>query len=272
MKLYHYTDLASVIGIIKPNRALEFWGSRYDCMNDPFDCQYAYKQILPKIIKFAQKEPLEFSEKCELDVNPFVVSFSQKEDDFLMWRLYGAKVCIVLDSEYFDKPSPNCAVIKCEYVPENDDKRLYESYHVINGKIGFCRNIYAYTKRISTFIKHNAFEVEGEVRLASWDYYNKKGDNLCLPDCDESQSGIATTEFFSRVNENGKIILFKKFAIDGNALSGIIVHAYSRSEFSSIKNALRSVLIQNGFSSDVFENIQQTSAYPINLKKTYTNN
>lgn len=264
MKLYHYTDLASVLGIIKPKRALEFWGSRYDCMNDPLDYQFAKNRILPSMIEASKKQNMHEQEVLPIETHPFIVSFSKKQDDFLMWRMYNAKVCLVLDSEYFDKQTPNSALIECEYMVDTQDA-LHSAFLKVDEKIHYCNNIYANVSRISTYIKHIAFETEGEVRLASWDYYNKTGDKLCLQDCEEDKNSIVTEDFFSRVNANGKIILFKKFAIDGNALSSIIVHTYSEIEFSSITDALRSILIQNGFSSDVFNNIQQTSAYPFNL-------
>ena len=264
MKLYHYTDLVSVLGIIKPERALEFWGSRYDCMNDPLDYQFAKNRIMGPMIEASIQQNMKGDTVLPIDVHPFIVSFSKKADDFLMWRMYHAKVCLVLDSEYFNRQTPNSALIECEYMADTQEA-MHSAFSKVDTKIHYCKNIYANVSRISTYIKHIAFETEGEVRLASWDYYNKTGDKLCLQDCEEDKNNIVTEGFFSRVNANGKIILFKKFAIDGNALSGIIVHTYSEIEFNSIKDALRSVLIQNGFSSDVFENIQQTSAYPINL-------
>ena len=263
MKLYHYTNLASAIGIIQPKRKLCFWGSRYDCMNDPFDFQFSNNRFLPPTIEAAKEIGMQDSEIEEVMVHPFIVSFSRHADDFLMWRLYNAKICLVLESEYFDRNTPNVALIECEYINDTAKERQ-DAFTAIDKKIDYCRNVYANVGRISTFIKNSAFQVEGEVRLATWDYYNSHGDTLCLPDCKDSNP-IVEKNFYSRMNTNGYITLYKKFNIDGNALDGIIVHSYSEIEFEPIKNALRSILIQNGFSHDVFSNIKPTSVYPFNL-------
>jgi hypothetical protein len=200
----------------------------------------------------------------EVETHPYVVSFSKHEDDFLMWRLYNAKICLVLDSEYFDRNTANVALIECEYIHDISQERQ-NAFTKIDSKIQYCRNVYANVGRISTFIKNEDFRVEGEVRLATWDYYTPQGDKLCLPDCKDTNP-IAETDFYHRVNANNQIVLYKKFHIDGNALSGIIIHSYSELELEPIKIALRSILIQSGFSRDVFDNIRPTSAYPFNLK------
>lgn len=266
MKLYHYTDLASVLGIIQKERSLEFWGSRYDCMNDPLDFKFAWNRILPRIVKAAEDSNLHPFEKMKMVVRPFVVSFSAKEDDFLMWRLYNAKVCLILDSEYFDRQTLNWALMKCEYVTD-DESDITKAFQTINDSLQFHPNLYAFSGRISTFIKHEAFRVENEVRLASWDCYNVHDEKISvskLSDCNTEDISVEK-EFHTRIGKNNKIVMYKKFPIDGNALSGVIVHTYSEMEFESIKDALQSVLIQNGFTRDVFENIQQTSAYPFNV-------
>lgn len=262
MKLYHYTNLASVIGIIKQGRSLEFWASRYDCMNDPFDFQFAWNRIRPIIIKAAQREKLHKFETKEMAVHPYIVSFSSKEDDFLMWRLYNAKVCLILDSEYFERQALDYVLRKCEYIADSK-KELYDAYHAINADIQFIPNIHMYSGRISTFIKNEAFRVENEVRLATW-YYYEHDEKITISN-QKKNNYFENGMFYTRIGPNGKIVIYKKFPIDGNALVGIIVHTYSEIEFESIREALRSVLIQNGFSRDVFDNIRPTSAYPFNL-------
>lgn len=260
MKLYHYTNLSSLLGIIQPKRKLRFWGSRYDCMNDPLDYQFAYNRILPVVEKTVKTTDLQDGEAYEIDVKPFVVSFSKKEDDFLMWRMYNSKVALILDSEYFDRPTPNTALVECRYTDDDDDSIL-KAFRTVNQNIPFCQNIFAYAGRGATFIKHKSFETEGEVRLATWDYYDKYDNKASLPDCKDDSS----KEFKSRVDTDGKVVLYKEFEIDGNALAGIIVHTYSEIEFEFIRNAIKSILIQNGYSRDVFSNIIHTKAYPFNL-------
>lgn len=259
MKLYHYTSLASFLGIIREGRKLVFWGSRYDCMNDPLDFQFAKIRILPTLKKVAHHPDLLDNEKIEVEVEPYIVSFSTKEDDFLMWRMYNSKVALVLDSEYFDRPTPNTSLIKCQYTDYNNDEIL-NAFKMVNKTLTSCRNIFAYASRGATFIKHKSFESEGEVRLATWDYY-KDCNKLILSDCkDDDEKEVKT-----RMANNDKIVLYKEFEIDGNALDGIIIHTYSKIEFESIKNTIKSILAKNGFSKDVISNIKPTSAYPFNI-------
>lgn len=261
MKLYHYTSLSSLLGIIRAKRKLAFWGSRYDCMNDPLDYQFSRNRILPIVQANLNHPEINDNEKLEIDVVPYTVSFSKKEDDFLMWRMYNSKVALILDSEYFDRPTNNSALIECQYTNYDIDN-VIKAFQIVNKKsLQFCRNIYAYAGRGATFIKHESFKTEDEVRLATWDYYDKNSNKAILPDCTDSKE----TECTSRMNPDGKIILYKEFEIDGNALSGIIVHTYSELEFERIKASIQAILVQRGFSRDVISNIQLTKAYPFNL-------
>ena len=266
--IYHYTDLNSLLGIIgSDSKNLTFWGSRYDCMNDPLDYQFAKNRLLPKMMDVAYEISKEqnFPKYAlkEIDTIPYIVSFSKKKDDFLRWRMYNAKVALVLDKCYFSEAMPNRALIECEYVDQGLSN-IRESFFRIDEQISNCINISANTSRISTFIKEKSFETEGEVRLATWDYYDNDGNKLILSDCKEDGKSVCS-EVKSRVNANGKMVLFKKFYIDKNSLAGIIVHSYSQVEFKNIQNILRSFLISKSFSREVFENITLTNAYPFNL-------
>ena len=267
--LYHYTDLNAVLGIIgSDSKDLIFWGSRYDCMNDPFDYQYSKNLLLPPMLDAAEKVakegkdiPQDAFEKIVTE--PYIVSFSKKKDDFLMWRMYNAQVALILDKEYFDKPFPNYALIECEYT-DNTSNNICNSFSKIEGQIDDCLNIYANTARAATFIKEKSFKEESEVRLATWNYYDPKGNKILLSDC-KDDGGLIDETIESRVNLNGKIILYRKFHVEKNALVGMIIHTYSQFEYEIIKNALRTKLISNSYSREVFENIIPTRAYPFNL-------
>ena len=95
--IYHYTDLNALISIVG-RESLTFWGSRYDCMNDPLDYQYAINRLLQPMMNVAKEDFKEQSTSPileELRTLPYIVSFSKKEDDFLMWRMYNAKVSLI---------------------------------------------------------------------------------------------------------------------------------------------------------------------------------
>ena len=260
MLLYPYTDLNSLLGIIQSDY-LEFWGSRHDCMNDPLDFQFAKNRIYPTMMEVAKTMNYQETETMEVDTDPYIVSFSKKKDDFLMWRLYNAQVALILDRRYFERPTPNSALIDCEYVDDSDSP-YREEFLRIDDCISYCRNVSANTSRICTFIKHKSFECEGEVRLASWDYHTKEGNFVLFPDCVNDDETVENS-ICTRTNKYGKVVLYKKFHIDKNALVGIIVHTYSTLDFSAIHHKLRSILINKGYSREVFENITPTDSYPI---------
>lgn len=239
---------------------LEFWGSRYDCMNDPFDFQFARNRILPYARKAANHLYLSTDKKREIKTVPFVVSFSKKEDDFLMWRLYNSKVSLKLDSNKIVQDN-NCILNKCYYVDDSDSKIL-EAIGRLNKSDATSDNIYVFAELISTFIKHNSFKPEGEVRLASWDYYDENANKVIVSDCIDDKD-LVSKEFFSRTNSLGNCILYKKFKVSGEALKGIIVHTYSEIEFEQIRNLISSLLIQNDFPKEICSKIIPTSAYPL---------
>jgi len=266
--VYHYTDLNALLGIIgtEPSK-LVFWGSRYDCMNDPLDYQYAKNKLLPPMMEVARElaKEKEISEEAmrEINVIPYIVCFSKKADDFLMWRMYNAKVALVLDKRYFEKPTPNSSLIECEYVDENLSN-LRDSFMKIDESIPNSFYISVQTSKIASFIKSDAFKSEGEVRLASWDYFDKNGNQMIIPDCKNDET-IVENELRTRFNADGKLILYRRFFIDKNALKDIIIHTYNKLEFENTRNALQAVLRNNKFDNDLIENIKATNAYPFNI-------
>lgn len=261
MELYHYTDLAALKGMIRPNCKLEFWGSRYDCMNDPFDFQFARNRILPLAQMAVDRLVLSPDEKMNVHLNPFVVSFSRKKDDFLMWRLYKSEIALVLDSGLINQDN-NCVLNECLYVDGSESETL-KAFGELNKTIATSDNVFVFAESLSTFIKHTSFTPEAEVRLASWDYYDDKGNKLHISDCLDDK-GIVTEQFFTRKGLKGNNIVFKKFTIDGIALRGIVVHTYSKREFELIKQDISGCLAQNGFANEICENIKPSLAYPFN--------
>lgn len=266
--IYHYTDLNALLGIISSTpQKLTFWGSRYDCMNDPFDFQFANNRLLPIMLEAAKEiaKELDMPKEAQkvIDTKPYVVSFTKKKDDFLMWRMYNAKVALVLDRRFLEMTKPNSALIDCEYA---DRKMLNvkDLFIKIDKQISDCINISANTSRISTFIKEKSFVIEREVRLATWDYYDKDGYKLQLPDCLDDET-VVEKGVRSRIVNNERIILYKRFFIDKDALVGIIIHSYHKLEYESMREKLKTILIDKSFRREAYENIVATDAYPLNI-------
>jgi hypothetical protein len=233
-------------------------------MNDPFDFQFARNRILPLAQMAVDRLNLSPDEIMNVHLSPFVVSFSKKKDDFLMWRLYNSEIALVLDSGLINQDN-NCVLNECLYVDGSESETL-KAFGELNKTIAASDNVFVYAESLSTFIKHTSFTPEAEVRLASWDYYDDNGNKLLISDCAD-YSGIVSKDFYSRINAKGKIVLYKKFTIDGSSLSGLIIHSYNQTQFESIKEIVRSILVQNGFPSKAYNNIYPTSAYPFNIDK-----
>lgn len=267
--IYHYTDLNALLGIIDTSQQhLVFWGSRYDCMNDPLDYLFARNRYLPKMLEVAKEIKYEnnIPKEALRDVRtePYMVSFSKKKDDFLMWRMYNAKVSLVLDKRYFQKPLPNKALIECEYVDDDMDD-LRNAFLKVDEQLNNCMNISADTSRHSTFIKHKSFETEGEVRLATWDYCDNEGNKIILSDCMNTEEDMIEHDICTRTKENSQIVLYKKFHIEKKALVGVIIHAYSKLEYETLRTKIQSILLKNSYEKVVCDNLVSTEAYPFNI-------
>lgn len=94
--IYHYTSYRALLGIINKDE-LVFHGSRYDCMNDPNDCTFASRIVLPQVLQSIENDPhFTSKEKDFIEAFPYVVSFSENEDEESMWHHYGSQICLCL--------------------------------------------------------------------------------------------------------------------------------------------------------------------------------
>lgn len=65
MRLYHYTSLDALTGIVQKG-GLCIRGTRYDSMNDPMDCKYAEETVLPEFGSVSKKKATETGQKKNL--------------------------------------------------------------------------------------------------------------------------------------------------------------------------------------------------------------
>lgn len=247
--VYHYTSYQALLGIIK-NEELVFHGSRYDCMNDPNDCKFAREIVLPSVLKSIEEDPrFTPKEKDFIETYPYVVSFSEKEDDESMWHHYGSQVCLCLSAnDIKDGCDVNGKHIatwgKCLYADETSVPFIFEEK--MNSMVQ-SDNIPDIVMEACSFIKRKAFERECEWRLVSSDHdlFDFNSDS----GCEDKEIPNENTDF--KVNSKGRILPYKNFHIKASALKSIIINEDNPSDYLRIKKHIRILLTKHHFSTKV---------------------
>lgn len=261
IQLYHYTSLDAAVKIIQSD-GLHFHGSRHDSMNDPYDCIYATNIIYPHL-----EEESGISIEDHIRFYPYVVSFSTEKDRLDMWRLYNAEVALVinwsskatvLDKDVHDELYSR----KVEYLNENE---VYEKGKQMLSDFDFeyVNDVYAeWNNKVIPFIKHPDFKIEKEFRMVRFDYdgfimeYDKNANTNKTFEM-EMQKDIQIRDV-----KNGDIRFYKDFWIDKNHLKGIIVYAFDKDKFQSIKKHLQLWLQQCDYDTTKII-IEQTTSSPV---------
>lgn len=251
--IYHYTSLENAMNIIQSGR-LVFWGSRYDCMNDPFDSIYSKKILLDELKKHGFENFQEFP-----DFIPYIVSFSKNRDDALMWRLYNAQVCLNLYrrkiADKYDSTS-NFECSDCSYLYRK--QILLNSDKILEKHNKSKEELWEKVCRKSAFIKHPDFKCEDEVRVVNFSLCRDQQNNRC------DKRGEINDDFkFKKVIRPTKIVYYKEFTYDIDTLGGIIVKANNNSEFNDIKEHLKMWLYKCGIEYVSPNFIYQSKRVPV---------
>lgn len=265
MLLYHYTKIDSFINIIR--NGLCFWGFRYDSMNDPTDYVFARDMILPKLL---QKLP-EKKRNDYLNIYPYIVSFCTQRDFDIMWRLYQGEVALVIDSEKFPfnkwskggDISENTLYNEIVYATEETIELVAKELYGKRRDILDNALVDDYQLSVLPFIKHKAYEMEQEYRLAKIDYdtlssrYNSESPDKC-----DIYEGELPKEIKCLGSKDGQLRLYKEFKLPKESLVGLIIHTFDDAKFQIQKKHFELWLIQNGFSiQDIV--IEKTQSYPV---------
>lgn len=264
MLVYHYTTLEAAISIIQ--QKLCFRGTRYDSMNDPNEFMFACKHFIPELFKNDSNSKENYSK-----IYPYIVSFSKKKDDELMWRLYHSEVMLVFDTDEFTKADWHSegelsSIILCgdvEYATKDTIRNVADKlYEGKNCKI-INDNKLGYQLWVLPFIKHLAFEIESEYRLVKIGYealhadYNSNKESKC--DIFEFER---PNDVYIKGVKDGNIVLYKNFQLPADSLKGIILYTFDSELFKKQKHNLELLLRQMNFSiNDDF--IRCTNSYPI---------
>ena len=139
MKLYHYTDLKGIMGILQSKK---IWATNAYYLNDSSEIQYS--------VAIAKSEAIAQKRNCDertakylddiisllesfLDKDyAFVASFSEEPDLLSQWRAYGkgsGGFCIGLSEELLSEKSPdkdNFKVCKCSYDRDKQEDLVKE--------------------------------------------------------------------------------------------------------------------------------------------------
>lgn len=141
--LYHYTSLEAFKSIVRDfasEQGICFWASRFDCFGDTREYKLGIEEIHRLLPKLEQRLPADrrvapsftWEEVCSNITlpNPYVVSFTDKNDNDYMWAHYGCNgrgvVLEVDDSQNIvNEYTKNLVVKTCLYQGEIDEKALY---------------------------------------------------------------------------------------------------------------------------------------------------
>lgn len=250
MKIFHYTSLDAAVKILTEVDKIRFMGTRFDSMNDPTDCEYAKNVVLPRIQKtIDEMDDLSEQDKEEGEVFPYIVSFSYKEDDFNMWRMYNAEVALEFDydviKEIIEKDRSDQFIFfeKCKY-PENEDAihtEFLSTLRTLNQGQGFRMA----ANQALAFIKRPEFRNENEIRLVAYDNDGSVFSSGCFIDCEIPQNiGV-------KMVRNGDLVLYKEFLLPKIALTGIILNCNSEEHYKMLKSHLQLYLHNKNYSTTI---------------------
>lgn len=250
-KLYHYTDMKAAISILQngQNGSLCFWGTRYDSMEDTEDFIYAQDKVIPLFLKSLDDHSFDESEREDYNIYPYVVSFSEIEDDPNMWKEYRAEVAIELDYnvivkevEKLNNPTFEYSFGKCKY--PKDDNELHQYFTEYFNNADYLGSIPITARYQTAFIKKEKYAFENEHRLLTCDYdslmvsYNN-GEPIFL----EKEIGRNVK---MRDSKDGRKIPYKEFHLPQAALKGLILNCKSEC-FESVKSKLKGLLTELGY-------------------------
>jgi hypothetical protein len=229
-------------------------------MNDPTDFIYA-RDVIIRNLK-------ENGIDTEDALFPYIVSFSQKEDDFLMWRLYHSNVALVVESDKLPQESDEggdiAKIIVHGGVHYADEGKIVDVCKEleVNPKIEFDNDSHLNSCFNSIpFIKNTSYEAEEEYRMVRYDYKQMRfaPDPSSEDKCKMTEREIPNEVYVRDVKDND-IRLYSKFNLPKEALKGIIFNTHDDALFEKQKEHMEIFLESYGYDSDKIE-ITKTKSY-----------
>lgn len=260
----HYTQL-NVINKILQKDGIRFLASRFNSMNDPFDCKFATDIVLPEAISVVKERY--GKDVDDIPLFPYVISFSKKKDDFNMWRLYNSDVSLVFNfnvQDDFEKIADQNIEWHgdCVYLNRNEVRAyVIKEFEKVKENLLFDENSILDMIRLICFkIKERSYENEGERRLISCDAFTAKAkynpasaDKCDIIDCE------IPVDVGVRSIQDGRIKFYKEINLKKSYLQEIILKTYDKKTFDQQKRDIELLLANNNYEEI---EITQTQTYP----------
>ena len=264
--LSHYTKLNVIEKILQKDN-VTFWASRFDSMNDPFDCKFATEIVMQEAITIVKERYGGSVENTKLF--PYVISFSKNYDNFNMWRLYNSEVSLVFDfdtNNFFEKIANQNIEIHgdCIYL-KREDVRSYviKEFEKIQNWLELTRDdILDIIQSICFKIKEYSYCDENEWRFISCDslsFITKYDPNS--PDNCIITEGEVPINIGVRCVKNDRLKFYKEIKFKKEYLKKIILKTYDKKLFEEQKKDLKLLLINKEYDITEIE-ILQTKTYP----------
>ena len=262
--IYHYTDLDALQGIIGKDICL--WGTRYDCLNDPYEQMWAGDVIFKSIAQQEEFQDIPIDEiKNVFFFFFFIISFCKRPDYRNMWRLYcndGNGICLAFDKDVVINHSINNRnnnpldrydlFDEVEYSDRTDiddivrKKLKKEEYNFMDEEEP------SQLMRIAPFIKNKEFAIEEETRYARI----RDIKQICFS-YNEKKGGVGDENYYMNENDckyrirNNKLIPYLDIRFPAEALKEIIV-GYAL-DFNNCKIYLENYLKEFG---NIYDSIE----------------
>lgn len=242
--VYHYTKLASAVGIIR-REGIIFHAGRYDAMNDPHDSVYGAQttmQDLGEELSYALIDPNTF------DINSYLVSFSKNEDDFIMWDRYKAEVILHIDSDVIkeacEAKSKMMLIKDVEYLPTKEvTRRATDVFSEANKYFNDKERDFEAKTHLS-FIKGDNFKDEKEWRVAWFDDYNTIDDT---PQVGKLLGDFIASEVKEKGTRYGRLALYRELKFPKDCLKAITLRVYDNKNFNILRAQIRIWLASQGY-------------------------
>lgn len=257
--IYHYTSLDATIKILQKDKIC-FWGTRYDSMNDPTDYIYAKDIVIPLLKNVIDIADVDAYDKDDLEAFPYIVSFSNVDDDFNMWRMYNADVALEFDraaiKNHLEHNTKEFVFLEECCYPGIDE--IHRMFAMKLDTINIGQGLMLAARHTLAFIKRKNYINEHEVRLVAFDHAGAtfhKGEII--------EQEIAH-DIGIRTIRNKDLVLYKEFLLPKEALTGIIINSNGEKHYESLKKHLQLWLLQQNYNHNITIRKSETGAY-INL-------
>jgi hypothetical protein len=215
--LFHYTSIESLLKILQGDGdKITLRATHANFMNDPEEFEFA-NSIISKTLEEYEADNQISEKKSEnlfgkggifgsfayLPGEPFILSFSEHQDELSMWRAYGYNgngVCIGLDMEMlkaYSKEVINTSIVKCEYRQDVIESHLkkywrkeYNNFKIEQLENGHFRTGFSDSRLFFSMPKYGfsakspAYSSEAEWRLCTSEFRSvqfKTRGNLIVP-------------------------------------------------------------------------------------------